>query len=136
MTDEAARALAERWHRAGGGYLGGMLVIYAYEVSPPHFWSARLEAVHNMRAREGMRVVGPDLRDPATRGAALEIVRQRWREPSLWVGVVDESVPLRWQWGDGGLAAPMMGHQVGYDDYASEGEALVAAIEAAPKAPA
>lgn len=74
----------------------------------------------------------PVLHDPATLGCLLTLVREVWGEPSLSLMPVDESVPLHWMWVDGGLAAPMMGCAAWHDEFPSEAEALVAALEAAP----
>ncbi len=74
----------------------------------------------------------PDLSDPATVGALLGLVRAVFNEPTLWIGVEDESIPPRWSWGDGGLAAPLCEVGVGWMEFDSEAEALVAALEHAP----
>jgi len=118
MTDEQARALGERWIKAGGGWYAGMTDAQTSTVRYPiHYYDSAI----------------PDLRDPATRGAALQVVRERWREPSYSLTAVDESCyPIRWEWIDGGLAAPMLGHPIAYQQFDSEAEALVAALEALP----
>lgn len=70
-----------------------------------------------------------DLRDPATRGAALDVVRERWKCPTLhlvacWI----DGQFCGWKWGglppgDRREMALMLA------DGNTEGEALVAAIE-------
>ncbi len=73
--------------------------------------------------------VSPDMADPATRGAFLDVVREAWGDPT---------VEIRWsaQWS--GWYAYGSGDQLTRGDhiplgrYATEGEALVAALEAAP----
>ena len=74
----------------------------------------------------------PDWTDPATLGALLGLVRERYGDPSLHLYCVDESRPPRWNWGDDGLAAPISDFPaVEWGAFATEAEALIAALEAA-----
>ncbi|WP_230685439.1 hypothetical protein, partial [Streptococcus pneumoniae] len=68
----------------------------------------------------------PDLRDPATRGAALEVVRERWGRPDL--SVRSSRAGRRWQPDCVGTPDALLDVTGN-----SEAEALVAALEAAPK---
>ncbi len=145
MTNEQAEALGRRWIAAGGGWRAGMLtdcnervlradaeylwVGFDYE-SETGRWDVDTERV---RADDrGAR--WPDFRDAATRGAALGVVRERWGEPALQVSprmhfersVMDKGVLAGWAYYVNDL-----------DEHSgrapSEAEALVAALEAAPK---
>lgn len=44
---------------------------------------------------------------PAAIGALAAFVRLAWDDESIHLFVVDESIPVAWQFGDGGLAIPM-----------------------------
>jgi len=72
----------------------------------------------------------PDLTDPATLGCLLALVREAWGDPRLVAIYCEAANPGQsegWavQCGDNRL--PVAG-----EDYPSEGEALIAALEAAP----
>jgi hypothetical protein len=129
MTPEQALALGKRavasprWRWPDDGMLPGLVA-----------------GGDDPRYQQGLRVVVyvdhipcvPDLRDPRAVGWLLALVREAWRDPSLALAPVDESIPVRWSWADDGLAAPLAHLPVGYDEFASEAEGLVAALEAAP----
>ena len=86
----------------------------------------RVRPVCGAIVRSGMEGgAWPDLRDPATRGAALEVVRERWGEPTLCV--LFDHGDRRWavgRWEDG-LALRGRGGD-------SEAEAICSALEDAP----
>ncbi|MFM1749791.1 MAG: hypothetical protein RLZZ188_3457, partial [Verrucomicrobiota bacterium] len=68
----------------------------------------------------------PDLRDPATLGCLLALVREAWGDPSL--SVLFDHDGCKWcvgRWEDDGLALRCRPAD-------TEAEALVAALEAAP----
>ena len=152
MTPAEAEALGRRWLAAGGGWRKGMRSLNGYRlisvIAPDIFivsmeGSGEITKFIAMRrltyGPEGIHKAGPgdrlpewpdvpDLRDPATRGAALEVVRERldsamFHTDGLYVARVDGS---RWEvWTDT--------HAYKWAAGASEAEALVAALEAAPK---
>ncbi len=62
----------------------------------------------------------PDVRDPATRGCVLELVREAWGDPFMYLAPADG-----WYVGNGARDGMAGGG-------ATEAEALVAALEAAP----
>jgi hypothetical protein len=72
----------------------------------------------------------PDFDDPATRGALLELVREAWADPEAYAGVwrcEDARGQYRWVvWGSRDGIPTILGGG------ATEAEALVAALEAAP----
>jgi hypothetical protein len=72
---------------------------------------------------QSVKDCSPDLSDPATRGCLLHLVREARRDGSPFVVCVACNIRGRW------YMNPSRG---GEHDYASEAEALVAALEAAP----
>lgn len=72
----------------------------------------------------------PDLTDPATLGCLTALVREAWADPRL-VAIYCELAHIGqsegWAVQSAGNWFPVAGH-----DYATEAEALVAALEAAP----
>ena len=123
MTDAEARALGERWIAAGGGWRPGW-ERPATGAPDDDGDRGRLDDYQPeyMGRPDG---AWPDLRDPATLGAALAVVRERtdplayvapyWSHPgpTLHYHVLDRD-----------------GHSLGRGD--SEAAALVSAIEAVP----
>lgn len=129
MTPTQAEALGRRWLAAGGGWRPGMLAhddstgrehrINGAMVIPDEWW--------------------PDLRDAATRGAALDVVRERWGG-AVWVQAmicyplrigagIDRNRPVL-RWVIGGLHRSD-GERIngrGPDGFEHEGEAIAAAI--------
>jgi hypothetical protein len=143
LTDEQARALGARWVAAGGPReMAGARYLTPYglnRLGDPAYRCSPAEPQHWYRSgNEEADPVGddwiPDLRDPATRGAALEVLREKWHDPGLhiryssqtreWSAVASDSVSCWRRDGDGGLER-VTG--------ATEAEALVAALEAAPR---
>jgi hypothetical protein len=137
MSESEARALGERWVRAAGrdlsGWRPGMLDNHGRRVlradSFTIEWTSYHQDLHPW----------PDFRDAATRGAALEVVRERWGDPTvylragpsphMWTPHTAEMVDGRWLEGPlcrrrGSWAEPIAG--------TTEAEALVAALESAP----
>lgn len=94
MDDQEARALGERWIAAGGGWRAGMLPIDS--ATGASWVRLREDAPDDWDLQEpydpfaGLDKAVPDLRDPATRGAALEVVRERWARPYLCVRSTDD----------------------------------------------
>lgn len=119
MTDEQARALGERWVKAGGAEVNGMLLRYGDSLKPMD--THRVGGHDNHDDSRSMRPSPwwPDLRDPAARGAALEVVRKRWGDPSAHVR---PSAQARVPWA---FCA-----STGFVYAATEAEALVTALEA------
>lgn len=86
MTPAEAETLGRRWIAAGGGWREGMLTMPTKMVGR----GERVTSAGNnhvgfgtyFQHHEGLT---PDLRDAATRGAALEVVRERWHLPALYV---------------------------------------------------
>lgn len=70
----------------------------------------------------------PDLRDPATRGAALEVVRERWGDPELCIRRYREAGLPEHQW----ITASCARRKPGIVGGPTEAEALVAALETTP----
>lgn len=143
LTDAEARALGERWVRAGGGWgSGGMLARHVDTRAYPL-------PVRTGPMEQGADGWWPDLRDSATRGAALEVVRERWgvddlapqrtAEPteeghaSLATGQSHWGVPHVGGWNIRPRTAKetYIAGKVGLQP--SEGVWLVAALEAAPR---
>lgn len=137
MTAAEAEALGRRWLAAGGQTLPGMLLRpsdpnrAAVRVVDPDTGVRLANGDARMYSPTGTREDAtpwatwwPDLRDAATRGACLEVVRERWGSPAA--SLVNERVgpPQRW-------AMLFLGGSVVHG--ATESEALVAALESAPK---
>lgn len=127
MTDEQARALGERWLAACGISSELLLAVDSLRSRGLTMYRGTVSGVL-WRLDEASATWWPDLRDPATRGAALEVVRERWSDPAMYL------MPL---WRD--LACTRRVWVVARDADAegrgsgdTEAEALVAALEAAP----
>jgi hypothetical protein len=103
------------------------LVIDEINDNAPAF-RPRLPSFERLKASDEL----PDLTNPATLGCLLHLVREAWRDPSYttraWQG---SSGDLLWHMALAkSVTAGMLG--VFLQSYASEAEALVAALEAAP----
>jgi hypothetical protein len=128
LTDAEARALGERWLKAAGpnleGWRSGMLDNHGRRVIRADAftveWTRYDADLHPW----------PDPRDPATRGAMLEVVRERLADPSAHLVPPSPRDPGDvWTfWGQG---RDGMGRC--YAFARTEAEALVAALEAAPR---
>ena len=134
MSPAEAEALGRRWRAAGGVVVGGML----------------LRDDFGRVTRQATEVAAtsatwwPDFRDGATRGAALQVVRDRWQSPAVHVRrrgtiIMPSGEPLpAWEVCDLYLsheAAKRLGTKggtVGCSGHTSEAEALVFAMESAP----
>ena len=88
MNDEQARAAGLRWLAAGGPWLDGMLPDGAPQSG--RSWSGTPDIRRHRVTRTGLRNgarrydgFAPDFRDGATRGAALEWLREQWDCPVL-----------------------------------------------------
>jgi hypothetical protein len=100
-------------------------------------WMPGMADHWGQRLREGQWVdpaaALPDLTDPATLGCVLALVREAWGNPHIWV----ESCVDREMWSSIdhyglGWACPNGEPVVDDIEGATEAEALVAALEAAP----
>lgn len=137
MTPAEAEALGRRWIAAGGGWQVGMII-----TSGTRDWiitslvesdASLIEADSVWPKRWGFDGTdGADLSDgawwplltyPATRGAALEVVRERWGDPTA------STSHFAGKW----TVAKGNGHAQEFRMCDSEAEALVAGLEAAPK---
>lgn len=140
LTDDEARALGERYNRHASararmlGWMGDEQVAVVEDDVPGSDANndpPRMLLVYQHRHRRLATVapewVIPDLRDAATRGAALEVVRERWGRPIFLMP--DDASCRSW----GAYTPGVEPEQVA--EGASEEEALVAALEACPKAP-
>ena len=127
ISKTEARALGERWIAAAGvgfsGWRPGMMDNHGRRVFSADtfsvWWSQYNDDLHPW----------PDLRDPATKGAALAVVRERWGEEFQFVWL-EWYPPLRMfgvrGWREGAVSALICSG-------ATEAEALVAALEDAPR---
>ena len=112
LSDVDAEALGQRWLAAGGGWRRGMRGV-----------DGRLCAWDGYETEATV----PDLRDAATRGAALEVVRERWGDPTMHMA----SLRLGWVWAFRDEAEVNMIIADGLPIAGTtEAEALVAALEA------
>ena len=131
MNDDEARALGERWIKAGGGWRLWMRGVdldgEAWRIG--NDGEAIRERGLEVRYSGLLRPrLWPDLRDPATRGAALDVVRDRWGG-TVWIG--GQLVrPGRLAWIVCGLHVSNGQRVNGPDGFKTEAEALVAALEA------
>jgi len=116
----------------GWRWLRGMLRQDDYRYIGSGMW-ARWSDVHSLTTALHAPDQLPDLTDSATRGCLLTLVREAWGNPHIWV----ESCVDREMWSSIdhyklGWACPN-GEPVPPDiECATEAEALVAALEAAP----
>ncbi len=128
MTPAKAEALGRAWIAAGGGWRDGMLdghTGHRIALGPDG-------ESYTVRKSDGQS--WPDLRDPATRGAALDVVRERWGDPLVCViGTIDHPCYIgittapRTDWRIDAWTADVSDLH-GYD---SEAAALLAALVAA-----
>lgn len=141
LTDDEARALGERWIKAGGGHAPGMRVLETeYGGTPVRLTGRDDDYWHGVAGddcgtswyripHDRMSTRVPDLRDGATRGAALDVVRERFSDPTIYIEVGftgPDSFPNYWLRSGSGREEP-------YANETSEGACLVAALEAAPR---
>jgi hypothetical protein len=139
ITEEVARDLGARWIAAGGGWWPGMLVrghrtglgCRLTTSDPSRLWWESPTGDGWVYSVDGWESDNhappwPDLRDPATRGAALEVVRERRKDPLAWMDWLQTPSGLEWY-------VNLGGHGGGWFAGCTEAEALVAALEAAPR---
>lgn len=126
LTDEQAEALGRRWLAAGGEWVPGMLWgnfrIHDVKQDPRGFM---VVSRGNGWTAPGFQDGWPDFRDPATRGAALQVVRERLGCPTAWMEPGEEGWWLFFHQGD--VLTARWGP--------TEAHALVAAMEAAQTTP-
>jgi hypothetical protein len=126
LTDEQARALGERWIKAGGGWLvdGGFA-----RWDDGALASQRLDGAPPGDEGRPTREWWPDLRDPATKGAALEVVRGRLSDATAHLVPPSPRQPgdVWTLWGRG-----RDGRGQCFCFESTEEAALVAALEAVP----
>lgn len=143
MTDEQAHELGRAWIEAGGGWARRMQSIGRHDGydededgGEGSTMFDRWTVSWDLRGwwRVGPCGVGapkdnpeyvPDLRDPATRGAALQVVRERWGDILAWLEPQDYEAK----------GASLYAHIGGVQRYwwgPTEAHALVAAIREAP----
>lgn len=126
----ALESLGRRWIAAGGGWKEGMRCLPDSEGIKVDRRVVAVDRYTHMGHYTGEYVVAaisflsdvPDLSDPATLGACLAVVRERWGKPRLHAS---PSGLVAWYVGDG-VCTIVPG-------VATEAEALIAALEAAPK---
>lgn len=134
MTNEQAEALGRRWIAADGEWREGMRAACFADwgtVTRVFTDDDETQTVYvswDYDASSGdLRDYGadawPDLRDAATRGAALDVVRKRW----------GDSTATTSHWAERWTVANGNGHAQEFRMADTEAEALVAALEAAPK---
>lgn len=114
MTDEQATALGKRLVACKGFRpMRGMLDMQGRTWDQALLW------------RWSNDVDVPDLRDPATLGCVLALVREAWGDPhaSVWYDSEYWQSGNRWSW---------HAKEQSLVDYDTEADALVAALEAAP----
>lgn len=146
LSDVEAEALGRRWQVACGEWWQAWRPGMLWRVTHSHN-EGRISDVSPgaVNFRYYMPTGGPgpwpDLRDAATRGAALEVVRERWRG-DVWVQGMTCYPPsdgppltrhgpvLRWVVGGLHHSDGQRVNGAGPDGFDTEPEALVAALEA------
>lgn len=141
LTNEQAQALGHRWIAAGGGWREGMVAIYcmrrgrvvrgSFGELDWHGEELRSGFVGRFDKTVGGQTAWPDLRDPATRGAALEVVRERWMDGWAHIFFANGEWCLRVLPG-GAMLEPFSYARLRDFRAASEAETLILALEAAP----
>lgn len=139
MTDEQLEALGQRWIAAGGDVRPGMMICdfegalrVIATAAPGRLYVAGRMALDTWTVEETDWI---DLSDGATKGAALEVVRERWGIRRLWVEFqVDNAM---WSVGDWVLGWACLDGEKPPPDIMgdSEEEVLVLALESAPPPP-
>lgn len=148
MTPAEAEALGRRWIAAGGGWRDGMRAGGGHP-RRTLFGSSQSGSTYGYalplpKNKRGVQLrppcppldpkAWPDLRDPATRGAALEVVRERWLDGWAHIFFVDGEWCLRVLPG-GAMLEPFSHKRLRDFRAATEAEVLVLALEAAPAVP-
>ena len=132
--------MGRRWLAAGGGWRPGMMSWYGQNFGRvvgqgklPSEW--RCESAYGFITGWPASAVAfggwPDLRDPATRGAAVEAGREWWGDAETYAKIED-SLWTKKRDGDGRRWLVITGDGRGIAVGDSEAEALCAALEAAP----
>ena len=154
LSDVEAEALGRRWIAAGGGWREGMLSLDGWRVlaagaicvCATDGGGDGADAVERRECSAAL-LGAPDLRDAATRGAALEVVRDRWESPTAYVRqsgrvcrqgtkIEDHDLTAAWEVCDLHISSTLAatlgvpGGSVGCSLHLSEPHALVFALEA------
>lgn len=141
MTPAEAEALGRRWIAAGGGWREGMrATCYAdwgtvTRVFTDDDGTQTVYVSWDHDAASGdLRDYGadawPDFRDPATRGVALEVIRERYLDGFAHIAFADGQWCLR-VLPNGAMFTPFRHDRLLDFRGATEGEVLVMALEAA-----
>lgn len=145
LSDAEAEAIGRRWLAAGGGWRDGMMDGLS-RVRTHHATGRSADIRYRDINWEWVEepvadTSWPDLRDAATRGAAVEVVRERWGG-DVWVQGMTCYPPsdgppltrhgpvLRWVVGGLHYSDGQRVNGAGPDGFDTEPEALVAALEA------
>ena len=133
LTNEQAEAYGKRW-MAKAGWADGMLMLPHPAFGGRHRVQvdARGAFIPTAVPHDVPGDALPDLRDGATKGAALEVVRERWGIKRLWAEFQADNA--MWGVGDWVLGWACLDGEKPPPDLSadSEEELLVAALEAAP----
>ena len=97
LSDVEAEALGRRWLAAGGvwrdGMLDGLSRVRTHHATGRSAYIRYRDTNWEWVEEPVADTAWPDLRDAATRGAALEVVRERWNAPALQVSPVVATEP-------------------------------------------
>jgi len=140
MTPAEAERIGRAWIAAGGGwrdafaavdadghrwrvYLGSPPILCGHGIGTPGFiggWESTADIIG----------AWPDLRDAATRGAALEVVRERWGDDTMHMAALRSG--WVWMFHDERAVDLIIVNSLPIAG-ASEAEALLLALQLAPK---
>ena len=126
MTDDDARALGEKCAKALARTCPtGALGMWQQDGETP--WPQRVTETDP--GPDGCRLVWIDMRDAPTRGAVLEVVRERWGDPCAHLRLDLTSADTRWRF----WSSEKWRIEGPSPSGPTEAAALVAALEAAPR---
>lgn len=151
LSDVEAEALGRRWLAAGGvwrdGMLDGLSRVRTHHATGRSAYIRYRDTNWEWAEEPVADNAWPDLRDAATRGAAMEVVRERWESPTAYVRqsgrvcrpgtkIEDHDLTAAWEVCDLHLSPTLAatlgvpGGSVGCSLHLSEPHALVFALEA------